>query len=283
MDLIYNEINNLGILPKEIINYIFEIIYRQGCLILEDGTILDYYYAQYRDLAIFISVPENCNVLSGYVRGIEQSVFPKVKKINFHQNITNIFSNVFMYNRFLTTLELPDSIIELRNNVFKNCFNLKYIKLPKLLESIGESCFRNCISLEEIYFNDNLETIGMYAFDSCKSLKKLFIPKNIREIALYAFTECNNLEEIEFENKIGYFDYLNFDYFYRNLNLNNSSKITILHEGCFRLFNSNLNKIILKQKRDNIKDWISMVIHPDIFKWNESITTHSENMIYVKN
>ena len=42
-DLVFNEIYKLGIFPLEIVNYIFSIIYLKGCLIMEDGKILDYY------------------------------------------------------------------------------------------------------------------------------------------------------------------------------------------------------------------------------------------------
>ena len=283
-DLVFEEFCKLELLPLEIVNYIFSIIYLKGCLILEDGKIEDYYHSELRHRAIFISIPYDCSVISSYsVNIFDKSGFPNVYSINFHNNIRDIFSDVFLNNQFLTRLELPDSIINIRDRTFENCINLEYIKLPKNLESIGDNTFKNCIKLKEIIFNNKIRTIGMSAFQNCSQLEYLYIPKNIKEIALYAFTDCNNLKIIEFENNIGYFDYLNFDYIYGNNNNFNEQigqvkhpKYTVLHEGCFRLYSPNLKKIILKDKRSDIEDWIAMVLHQDILQWNETLLINED-------
>ena len=69
-DLVYNTFISLNILPLEIIDYIFKIIYLKGCLIMKDGKILDYYHDKYGNsayVAIHIVIPYNKKTISNYI------------------------------------------------------------------------------------------------------------------------------------------------------------------------------------------------------------------------
>ena len=279
-DLVYNTFISLNILPLEIIDYIFKIIHLKGCLIMEDGKILNYYHDTYgnsANKAIHIVFPYNKTTISNYIGVSSQGQFPNTYSIEMGNKIEKINCNIFLVNNNLTEIELPDNITRISDKVFYKCINLRKIKLPKNLLIIGGFTFTKCSNLEEIVFPDKLQYIGMSAFEKCTNLTKIFIPKSVKELGLYAFNGCKKLDTLEFENNIGFFDYFDFEY----LQNNNLNKYTVLQEGCFRLYNSNFKKLILKDKREDILDWIAYAFHEEVINWKEEIIIDEDSNIYI--
>ena len=280
-DLVYNTFKSLNILPLEIIDYIFKIIFLNGGLIMEDGKILNYYHDTYgnsANKAIHIVFPKNKKTISNYIGISSQGQFSNTYSFEMGNNVEKINCNIFFGNNNLTEIELPDNISQISDKVFYRCVNLIKIKLPKNLLTIGGFTFTKCSNLEEIVFPDKLQYIGMSAFEKCTNLTKIFIPKSVKELGLYAFNGCKKLDTLEFERNIGFFDYFDFEYL-ENDNLN---KYTILHEGCFRLYNSNFKKLILKDKREDIIDWIAYAFHEEVINWKENYDNETGRYIYIK-
>ena len=65
-----------------------------------------------------------------------------------------IGENTFINHTELETVELPDSIVEIKKQAFMNCYNLQHVKLGNSLLTIGESVF-SFTNLQELNLHDN--------------------------------------------------------------------------------------------------------------------------------
>lgn len=69
----------------------------------------------------------------------------------------------------MTSVVIPDSIIEIGNNSFYNCTQLTFVQFgsDSALASIGRNAFSGCHSLAEIYIPASVTSIGDSAFNNC--------------------------------------------------------------------------------------------------------------------
>lgn len=86
--------------------------------------------------------------------------------------VTQIVSELFKYNRIITSVFIPSTILE-----------------------IPSSAFFVCTSLKSVTFEDGsgLQSIGQYAFFQCISLTKIIIPASVSYIGSNAFYNCSLL------------------------------------------------------------------------------------------
>lgn len=84
--------------------------------------------------------------------------------------VTQIVDNAFSGLGNLSSVTIPNGIVEIGENAFLNCSVLNDVKLPTTLQSIQASAFRNCISLTEIVIPNATNYIGEYAFFGCTAL-----------------------------------------------------------------------------------------------------------------
>ena len=68
----------------------------------------------------------------------------------------SVISNYFTYCETLETINLCDSILEIKSNAFKNCNGIEEITLPSNLLKIEENAFINCVNLKTINNPSNL-------------------------------------------------------------------------------------------------------------------------------
>lgn len=124
---------------------------------------------------------------------------------------------------YITSISLPQTIVEIQTAAFANSRKLKELYLPDGIKTIGESAFDGCESLTKLRLPDNDVILGPRAFawltnlqelvipDSwtqignekasevflnCSSLRKLTIGKKVETIWNRAFSECTSLSEI---------------------------------------------------------------------------------------
>ena len=153
--LIYNILKKKPIIPIELINLIFKILYQIGCQILYDGTIIDFYDNSKRGQVIFKSYPYNKECV--LKRKLSN---PYILSVNINNNIQILDSNLFFNSIYLKEIKLSNKVKYILNNVYENCYNLENIKLPKNLKYLGDSVFKNCKNLKKIKFNNNLRYVG---------------------------------------------------------------------------------------------------------------------------
>lgn len=97
-----------------------------------------------------------------------------------------IYSNAFQGGT-MTTVNIPDSVIEIGGGAFQNCENLRSLVIPEGVTEILIATFYNCYALESVTIPSTVTTIGMEAFAGCESLTSIEISENITTIQQAAF------------------------------------------------------------------------------------------------
>lgn len=88
----------------------------------------------------------------------------------------------------LTSIEIPDTITEIKDNAFGGN-NFKKIEIPASVKSIGKRAFSTKNYLKtpcELVLHEGLETIGTYAFRN-KKIEKLVVPTTVSGIDATVF------------------------------------------------------------------------------------------------
>lgn len=95
--------------------------------------------------------------------------------IEFRDNPLMGAENLYLDNKKVTDLVIPEGVIEISDGAFKDCTFLKNVVLPNSVEKIGERAFASCGKLETITIGDGVTYIGAGAFNCCSALKGVYI------------------------------------------------------------------------------------------------------------
>ena len=114
----------------------------------------------------------------------EYSIKPGTKAI-----ADSAFNNCYK----LTSVSVPDSVINFGERTFEFCGNLQTINLPQNLTKINNGTFYCCTNLKNISIPESVEYIGSESF-SHSGIESVNIPANVAEIAGDAFDNCTQLE-----------------------------------------------------------------------------------------
>lgn len=93
--------------------------------------------------------------------------------------VTVIGSAAFWHNPNvdeITSITLPDSVVELYNSAFGYCTGMKNIRLSKNLKEIGYWAFLHCSSLTNLTIPESVTHIAEGAFEGCVNLELLTLP-----------------------------------------------------------------------------------------------------------
>lgn len=116
------------------------------------------------------------------------------------KSVTAIDDSAFSGAKFLRSVIIPDTVLELGTEVFRNCPSLTEVKLPKDIYCIPAFTFGSCFSLKKIDLPDSVTAIYGDAFADCISLEEIVLPKNF-EILDACFDGCTNLRSVVFQSK----------------------------------------------------------------------------------
>ena len=136
-------------------------------------------------------MPENSETLQGKIV-IPSSVYGKP--------VTKIAKRAFYDAKNITSVVVPDSVLEIERDAFNGCLSLQRIRLPKNIKALKNSTFEYCTALREIEI-PVCDEIGGGIFEKCTSLKKIHIPQQVKKIGKYLFKYCDNLTEISVDEK----------------------------------------------------------------------------------
>ena len=96
-----------------------------------------------------------------------------------------IESDAFNRCTNITSVVIPDSVIEIGNYAFSICESLTSVTIGKRVEYIGYGCFEHCYALREITIPESVIYLGDYMFSDTESLAKINVdPANANYTSL---------------------------------------------------------------------------------------------------
>lgn len=102
-----------------------------------------------------------------------------------------VYKSAFANCTDITSVTLPDSVIQISTLAFDGCISLKAINVPASLTSISAGAFRGCSSLEKFDLPDNLEFLAKDAF---KGSPLMETQGNVNYVGNWAVSVENELE-----------------------------------------------------------------------------------------
>ena len=176
------------------------------------------YYYDYDDKEIIcgdyeyaiISEEDKTCVVEEY-RGTDTEVFIPTE-INGY-TVIELYISCFYYSN-ITSISIPNTVVEIDAQAFIGCENLTNIKIPNSVTTIGNGAFSNCTSIENLIIPDSVISIGNGAFCCCTNLKTVIIGKNVRDLEYdfetygyygKTFSGCSSLEKITVDDENQYY------------------------------------------------------------------------------
>lgn len=116
-------------------------------------------------------------------------------------------NNKYIYEKIVTKLLIPDSVIAIGGEAFGDNNAIENIIVSQKLEYIGQRAFHGCRKMKGLCLPPSVKYIETEAFDGCyNAFHELTIPASVKYIGSHAFRECLTLEKVIFSgpiNKIG--------------------------------------------------------------------------------
>ena len=110
--------------------------------------------------------------------------------------------NLYLNNKLVTNLSIPDSVTTIRKYAFINCTSLKSVTIPNSVTTIGAAAFEDCWNLTSVNIGNGVTTIGAAAFECCPKLKSVTIPNSVTTILAGTFQGCSNLTNVTIPNSV---------------------------------------------------------------------------------
>ncbi len=128
--------------------------------------------------------------------------------------VTTIDNRAFANCTHITSVTIPNSVLNLGANVFENCRNVTNINLSQSLTILRAGTFYNCASLRSIVLpdmirklTDNDTSTGLLynpidgepipgCFTACSALQSIHLSTNLQHIGTFSFRGCSSLPQI---------------------------------------------------------------------------------------
>ncbi len=112
------------------------------------------------------------------------------------KSVTRIGDDAFSDCILLTSITIPDSVIDMGSRAFYKCEKLTTVVLSKNMTTMGIFAFAGCEKLTSITIPESVLNIGRGAFNYCLSLESITIPRKVKYIADFAFEYCPKLSSV---------------------------------------------------------------------------------------
>ena len=96
----------------------------------------------------------------------------------------------------LTSIEIPNSVINIGSYAFNYCYSLTSIEIPNSVINIGNYAFESCDRLTSMEIPNSVISIGDKAFSGCRGLTSVIIPKNVTKMGSNTFSGCTSLTSV---------------------------------------------------------------------------------------
>ena len=116
--------------------------------------------------------------------------------------VTSIGYNAFRECKGLTSVAIPDSVMNIAGCSFYGCSGLMGVTIPNGVTNIGNHAFLYCTSLTSVTIPNNVTSIGSWAFLGCSGLTNVMIPDSVTSIGSGAFESCKSLTSITLSDSV---------------------------------------------------------------------------------
>ena len=90
-------------------------------------------------------------------------------------SVTSIGSNAFFDSPNLSSVIIPNSVINIEDYAFYGCVNLTAVAIPQSVTNLGDYAFGLCSAITSLYIPNNITYIGVGAFKGCSALTSIII------------------------------------------------------------------------------------------------------------
>ena len=126
-------------------------------------------------------------------------------EISLTDSTKYISQYAFAWNRYLSCVEMPNTVEYIDDGAFLDCSRLENISLSNKIVTIGKICFEGCSMLKEIDIPDSVVSMGDNAFHSCSNLSKIKFGASLERLGKECFMWCGSLKTIEVHDSNIYF------------------------------------------------------------------------------
>lgn len=130
----------------------------------------------------------------GYYSG-DITIPSSVEYDNVTYTVTSIGHAAFHSCVNLTSVTLPNSIIQISSSAFQYCIKLVKINIPNSVTTIQQYAFAQCEALPTITISNSVTSLGANVFYYCKNLKTVTIGSGITDTNI-GFPYCESLRTI---------------------------------------------------------------------------------------
>jgi len=114
----------------------------------------------------------------------------------FDSNPMHYADNLFLNNKLLTEINIPQGVESIGDYTFNRCNFISSITIPKSVKSIGKNAFTYCTALTDVTIPEGVESIGVSAFTYCSNLTTVRISGGLKKVGKDAFKECENIQKV---------------------------------------------------------------------------------------
>lgn len=139
---------------------------------------------------------DNIAEIEGYIGSDQELILPD----NYEGiPILRIRPFAFSKNTKISSVIVPDSVVNIGREAFYQCTNIKHIVLPQNLKIIEKNAFNYNKNLTNIVIPKGTIHIDRHAFFDCVSLEKVYLPKSIGFMGEDVFGFSNNLKHVNLQ------------------------------------------------------------------------------------
>ena len=132
---------------------------------------------------------ENCNAI---IETATNSLLKGCINTKIPNTVTSISTNAFQYSN-LTTLVIPDSVVEIGEFAFQGCHTLAAVSIPESITALSDYLFRDCTSLVKVIIPESVTEISPCTFAECNDS---FVIHCISNSAAHTFAAENEIEYV---------------------------------------------------------------------------------------
>ncbi len=150
-----------------------------------------------------VTIPESVTSIGSYafsnctgLTGVNISNIGSWCKISFYGSGDNplVYAhNLYVNNKLVTDLVIPESVTSISNNAFQYCTSLTSVEIPNSVTTIGNNAFAGCTGLTSVAIPDSITIINSSAFNNCTGLTSVKIPDTVTTIGTSAFYKVNTI------------------------------------------------------------------------------------------